>query len=166
MPTRAAGDGEDRALGDELPREIGRPRAECEADPQLPATRKTGRKQQIRDVGAADEQYGKDGPEQHPQLRPDGADDGLAVGADVDAVVVTELLRERLAERAHLGAGAVERDARLQAGDHLQKVAAARRGIQLAREWHEYLRTAVAEMFGHHANDFVRFTVERECLSR
>ena len=103
---RAAGGGEQHAFHGELARQVARPGAEREADGQFAAPRHARGEQQARDVRAGDQQEEEHGAEQHLERRAHAADDGFGVRADVDAVVVAELARQRVAERAHLGRGA------------------------------------------------------------
>jgi hypothetical protein len=77
-------------------------------------------------------------------------------------VVVPELRRERGAEGAHLGGGALHGDAGLEPAVGDEEVAAAGGRVQLALQWHEDVRAAVGEVRRHHADDFVGLAVERD----
>jgi hypothetical protein len=125
--------------------------AECQPDRQLATSREPRREQQVSHVCAGDRQHQQHGTHQHAQRLADVADDDLVVRADVDAVVVTELHRERPAQRAHLGGGAFDGDAFLEPRVDVEEVRSARRGIQLALQRHEDVGVAMVEPVRHHA---------------
>ena len=70
---RAADDGEQHALGQELPQQAPTARAERRADREFPLPRFGAREDQVRQVGAGDEQHESHRALQHPQRRADPA---------------------------------------------------------------------------------------------
>ncbi len=150
-----------QALDRHLAREIGGGGAERDANGHFAAACESGREQQVGHVRARDEEHAQHRAEEHAQRRPDASDRRLEQRLHVDAVIVLELTRECLAERAHLGGRALERHARLQPRVGDEKVTAARRRIELALQRHEHLGPAMREAVGHDADDLVRDAVQR-----
>src|SRR5437763_16473959 len=86
-PDDACGEGEQRALGGPLPDQPPTSRAERAPDRQLPASRRGAREQEIRRVGAGDQQHQGDGTRQYEEAPADVADRGVPEQADVEAGV-------------------------------------------------------------------------------
>ena len=140
-------------------------RAKGQADRQFALAREAGREKKVRHVGTGDEQDEEHRAKQNPQGRPDVPHDDLVVGADVDSVVVAELLREVLSESPHGCCGLERRDPGLEPGEGGEEVVAAGGGIEGSLQGNEDLPLAVAEVFGHHADHLVGLPVEAEGLS-
>ncbi len=101
--------------------------AERGADGQLASADERAREQQVREVGAADQQQAADRAEQHVERGADGRGDG-AVDERFDqhvdvAIRVGEFARQIGPHRAHVGLRLIERDAWLQASDREKAVA-------------------------------------------
>ena len=79
-PASPAGDSQHAAFGEELTHQPAASGAERGAHGQLALPRRSAREQQVRDVGAGDQQDECDGAEQHEQRRPDVAGQLLAQG--------------------------------------------------------------------------------------
>ena len=69
-PISAAGDRQQRALGQQLAHEPAAPGAERRAHRELAAAPQHARQHQVRDVRAGDQQHAADGAQQHEQRRP------------------------------------------------------------------------------------------------
>ena len=130
---RAAG-AEHEALGQQLPDDARAPGAEDGAQGELALPRHRARQQQVRDVGARDEQDEPHGAEQHVERglhvprqrvaqRHDRQRPGLVVGR--------MLLAHPLADRVHLRGGVRQGHASLEAAEPAQVLAAPARRIPL-----------------------------------
>ena len=121
----AADDRQQHAFGQQLPDQPRAAGTEGEPDPRLETA--TGRlgEQQHRHVGARDEQHESDRAEQHEQAGLHVADQRLLQRVQmrrVRRVRLRILIAEALADRVHVGARLVERDARLEPRDDLHRM--------------------------------------------
>ena len=170
-PTSASSD----ALGQELPEQPPSAGAERRADRELPLPRLGAREDQIRQIGAGDEQHEADRSLQHPQRGADAADhvglhrlhlqpmrcrSGWACGAC--RLPLSAPLRDH---RVEIGLRLRERHAVLQSADQIQEVAAARRFgnvFRIDRQRQEDLDALVVDVVAgrHDADDARRHAVD------
>ena len=111
MPTIAAQDGEEDALGQELAEEAAPRRAQRETDRDLLLPVGGPRQQQVRDVGAGDEQHEGDRAQEQHQGRAQVADDRVEErlqGHALPGVAVGKLLGQAGGDGLHVGARAVD----------------------------------------------------------
>ena len=161
IPIAAASQPEHDGFEHELPCEIPARGAERRSQRELAPARQAGSQQQIRDIGAGDQQHEDDRAHEQSERLHDIAHDGLKVRLDVDAVVVAELRGQRPAERDHLALRLCHRDARLQPRVGRQKMIAAIRRIERALHRHEQIAAAMLELARQHANHLIGLVVDR-----
>ena len=104
--------------------------AERGADGQLASADEGAREEQVREVGAADQQQAADGAEQHVERGADRRGDGAVdqrFDQDVEIAVGVGIFARQVGHhRAHVGLRLFERDAWLQASDREKAVVATR----------------------------------------
>ena len=132
-PTSAAGRRKHEALGRQLTHETPSPRAERRAKRHLVLPRRRAREQQVRHVGAGDEQDEPDGAEERHERRLRVLDDIVLERHDPDAhvgrLVHGVLLPELPGDAVHLGLRLLERHARLQPAEDGEEREVARRRL-------------------------------------
>src|SRR5207302_692483 len=117
----------DDALDEQLPDDASAGGAERRADGELAAPAYAAREQQVRDVGARDEQHGADGAEQYREREPVLPDDPLLQRQHANQarrVRLGEFAREPFADRAELGAGLFGRRAGREPRDRVDEMRA------------------------------------------
>ena len=86
----AAGQRQHHALGQQLPNDAAAAGADRRADRDLALAARGAHEQQVRDVGAGDQQHKADRAQQDEQRRPDVADDLVLQQLDAEPVVALE----------------------------------------------------------------------------
>ena len=109
-PDDACGEGEQRALREQLPDEPPTSRAERAPDRHLPASRSGAREQEIGRVGAGDQQHQGDGTRQYKKAPADVADRGIPEQRDVEAGVEDRSPAGGRSRRAAAGIGLARHD--------------------------------------------------------
>ena len=172
---RAAGKGEDQALGHGLAKEPAAAGSERHQDREFTMTCLRAREQQIRHVGAGDEQHESDGDLQHPDRPADAAEDLVRERRHLQDVAVPTLRQRKkdvacvvgarrdagtrrpsLDERIQLGLRGCHRDAFLQPSDQIEVMVVARPALVIREaERQPDLRVAVHEIRAtrHDADD-------------
>ena len=134
-PAASAAAGEHEALGEHLADEPPAAAAERRAHRQLPLARGRAHEQQVRDVGARDQQHERHRPHQREDRGPHVGDEVLVHRLDAQVHACRLLDRELLAqiggERVELPLRLGTRDAGLQAPDDAQKDVDARAGGEI-----------------------------------
>ena len=159
---------EHQRFGHELAQQASGRCAEGGADGQLARPALRAHQQQACDVDAGDDQQQGRSPEQHQQERADVAGNHFREGHErraLPAVRVRIDLLEAGGDRHHVGGGGLDRHPILQAGDAVQRVAAA---PQVALALRVEGRPEVGRLGGsevevarQHADDHVGLSVER-----
>ena len=170
-----AGDGAEHAdheaLGEKLRDETAARRTKRGADGELPLARGTGGEQQIRQVGARNQQHETDRRRQQHQALPGVADGGFVQRQQphtLAVVAVRELLLEPGGDGIELGACGGNGRARRQPADAANEVPAAiwRSGIEPVRD--EHVRGPIGVDLdvpirsGQHADDGRRLCVQQD----
>ena len=144
QPARA---GEQERLGEELPHQPGGAGADGGADRHLAAPADGAGEQEVRDVGAGDEQHEADGADEDPQRTADLADDLLAQRHDAERQLPVGridggmLAAEARRQRVHPRLGRRGRDAGRQAREDVVVLARAdRRRVGPERQRQQQLR--------------------------
>jgi hypothetical protein len=172
QPRGTAEQPQHEALGQQLTHQPSAVRAEGGADRELALPRCGACQQQVRDVGAGDQQDETHRAKQNEQRPFHIADQFLMQRnqPDPDPGVRRILLLEARGNRIHLGLGRRACDARLQPADDRQPVRSTggEQSLELPdrRERHPELGVVgMLEARGHHAQDFVRHTVQHDALA-
>ncbi len=169
-PTR---DREDHALGEKLPHDTPRARPESGADGEFPTPPGRARQQQVRHVGAGDQQHEADRSEQHEKDALDAADDVFLEGHEGDPRPLVRLRVRRLQvprDPVHVRAGLLRGHPRAQATDDAGPHADPAVAKGLIRPLSD--RYVDVRFVGHgrtgrrHADDGVGLAVERDALAR
>ena len=163
-------DGEHHAFGEQLAKHAPTAGANCGADGELALAHGRARQQQVRYVGAGDEENESDRAFQHQQFEPGVAYHGFAHGKHADAFGFVHPLRigaaKLLADYFHFSAGLLDGDAGLESRGDREIVAlirALRIGLQ-RRPKIEAIRFGLKAL-GHHADHRVGALVEQDRLA-
>src|SRR5262249_1370120 len=141
----AADDREEQALGEHLADEAAAARAERDADRELALPDRRPREEEVRDVGAGDEQHEPNCADEKKERRPGVARQELAQPRDAAGPVGVALWvddPEALDDAGHLGARLLEPGAWRQSTVDLEEVTAAQRTdrrVEGPRHRHEVL---------------------------
>ena len=160
-PERAAGDGEDPVLDQQLDNEPPAPGAQRGAHGDLPEAPHAADKQQTGDVDARDQQEQSRGGGKHEQCRPNVSEDEPRQRLHDTAQVALPRGRVGAAEEGgQLGSGFGDRCSRCEPPDHVErdKLQAVRRNRRRDRR-PEVGASRIIESLRHHADNGVRHTI-------
>ena len=165
--------GNGKTFREHLPEDARARRTQRRAHRDLAAARGCASQQQVRDVGARDEQNETDGAEQHPQDKPHVPDHLFVQRHERDAPAAIELRmvgRELGGDAVELRLCAARRHARLQQAGHLQEPRIARHtcrarcvsDIEVPRLPDADVFVRDGELAGHHAEQRARDAVQND----
>ena len=155
---RAAGDREQQAFSQDEPHHTPSRRAERETDGQLALPRRRPREEQVREVGAGDEEHQPDGAQQDECRRPHVFEQRRRPWRRRQLPVL--VLRKRPLFRLldspgdgrELGVGLLERRARRETGEHVELADIARDGQRIAAPRNPEVGPDQDQSGRHHAN--------------
>ena len=159
------------AFGKELANDAPPIRAERRSDRQFARAHGCARQEQVRDVGAADEQdEPNDAKEQQRRLTELAADDGFVQWCERDTAALVrlgEFARQSLCDSRQVGFGGFATNAGLQAPDDPEKVCRSRgRRRTLDRGHRPNARPSdQLRLFRHDADDVIRRAIEQNAAA-
>ena len=159
---------ERHALGEQLAEKPRPGRANRRAHGDLARSHGAAREQQVREVGAGDQQHEGHGAEQDQHRTPDLPDQHFAQRrqADRHPSVQRLLADDVLRHSIEVGGRGCRRRARLEPAEHVEEIVAVRVHVVagLERHRHEHLQVAAEERERRreHADDGVRLGVQRD----
>ncbi len=163
------GDGEDDALGEELSHEPPAATAKCRAHGHLALPARGSRQQQVRDVGARDQQQQAHGAKEHPEIVADAARKRLFEGQEAHAPRFREArrrgLNEILDDRFEIRLGLRLVDPGLEPPEHVHVPDAFDGASSFERHRQVNVRAAPHESLRHDADDRPHLVVESKLPS-